>query len=199
MTKYKAWDKFGKRLRPGGKVRFNGKLVPWLRKRQKARRGGLRLKKIETPAQRLIAAARHELGVHEVTPNWGPRVREYIIAGGGTGPESWCGDFLEFCLMKAGIANVPVRYVPGGEAWARSNKTWRTKAAVGRLGLCEFTGDQTADHVGVVVAVEELGVWMIEGNTSSTAAGSQDNGDVVALKFRPHSVMRGYIDVDGGA
>lgn len=62
----------------------------------------------------ILSVASKELGVHEETPNWGKRVREYLAATGLKSPNPWCfaGDveiltesgFVRFDELPRGLA-----------------------------------------------------------------------------------------------
>lgn len=60
-----------------------------------------------------------------------------------------------------------------------------TKAKPVDLVCFEFTGDSVPDRVGIFVALHGNEVECIEGNTSSTNAGSQSNGGGVFARRRP--------------
>ncbi len=149
-----------------------------------------------TRVDTLMNVARSQLGVHEIGgSNRGPQVERYIHAGHGVPGESWCGDFTDWCVLEAHIPLLHTfRYVPGAEAWAKHQGRWHLNPAIGRACIMDFDGG-VSDHVGLVESIHDGYIINIEGNTSSGTAGSQDNGGGVYRRVRPHSLVRGYIDL----
>lgn len=123
------------------------------------------------PLDRLLAAARSQLGVVEVGgENRGPSVSKYQAATTvpGTG-WPWCQAFVRWCMDQAGILRDGYRgaYVPDFERWARVVKLWRTGRP--RAGWAIVFGG--TGHVGIVEKVTttlsgRVKVHTIEGNAS---------------------------------
>lgn len=102
---------------------------------------------------------------------------------------AWCAMFVSWCADQAGI---PTTIIPKhascsvGVAWWKNQGRWHT-----RFGYTPTPGDiiyfswdegaTGADHVGIVVAVEDDRVYTIEGNTSAGTT-LVPNGGCVAKK-----------------
>jgi hypothetical protein len=74
-----------------------------------------------------IAAARSQLGVHELGVNAGPAVDRYLAAAGAGSGNPWCAGFVTWSVEQAG------RELPG-EGWAAVS-TWVAAAQAGEHGL----------------------------------------------------------------
>lgn len=130
--------------------------------------------------------------------NWGHPVQDWIQWLGYSSPVPWCGCFAGNAVIKHGGANIPNRIRLGFTPYIcqdATNKTnGLTKVAVqdvkkGDLVVFNF-GSGEAKHVGVAVAGYQNGsVITCDGNTSSDAGGSQDNGGTVAKRMRPASYV----------
>lgn len=103
----------------------------------------------------------------------------------------YCAMFLSWCADKAGLLGdvIPLHaYTPSGANWFRSKGRF-TKGVEGiRRGDIWYSscaGLGRISHVGIVERVYSDGSFdTIEGNTSVTSAGSQNNGRRVARKRR---------------
>jgi hypothetical protein len=157
------------------------------RRKQLAAREPLRLRALKE-AVRLV-------GVMEVGGNnQGREVLRLIRENGGTGPESWCGDFVAHCFRVAG-----------------SKVVQRGWAAVRFLGFLTgmkivsyadaLPGDivcYTFDHTGILK--RKIGGGMIEtveGNTgrSGAVSDSRTGGDGVYIKHRSTALVSRYVRV----
>lgn len=154
---------------------------------------------------RALEIARGEIGVQERGgPNRGPRVDQYQEADSLPGVGyAWCAAFVQWCFKQAG------RQLENGTAsvgfllsWAREKGWVVSRPFKGDLVCFQFTSDNWPDHVGFVERVLGLGpvltLQTIEGNTSPTDAGSQDEGDGVYRKRRVVRASRvAFIRVPG--
>lgn len=131
--------------------------------------------------QQLVATALAEVGK---TANDAMR---YIRAGGGTGYEAWCGDFVMWVFKQRGLKAPPARSVPALMTWARKNNKLVSNPRPGDLVTFDWNGDGTADHVEMVRRRVKGGVATIGGNTSGNKAASQ-----VAAKNRTSNIL-GYV------
>lgn len=128
-------------------------------------------------------------GIHEESPNWGPRVRDYLRATDIDIPAPWCAAFVNFCAETAAQLLDDVRsplefvtrealvmdYVTYG-----SDRDWIIspfRAKPGDLVAFSFRGSAGWNHMGIVMdaplylergdGTKEYGrVTTIEGNTS---------------------------------
>lgn len=114
---------------------------------------------------------------------------------------AWCLCWVQWCLKQNGsVLPCPARFSCGSaEAWARAHGKWLPKTATVRAGDIVIYGNSRAQHVGFVEKSLPGGrIQTIEGNTSPTAAGSQNNGGGVYRKVRSRSWVRGFIRLDMG-
>jgi cell wall-associated NlpC family hydrolase len=110
---------------------------------------------------------------------------------------AWCGIFVGYALRHIAGIQVPdgMMYTPNIIGYAKAGTNgfegwypWEQRQR-GDLVLMKFPGVSNApcDHVGLYIGGEVT----VEGNTSSTDHGSQNNGGSVALKRRPAAVIVG--------
>lgn len=114
---------------------------------------------------------------------------------------AWCGAFLGAVLREVGVTGLTDRvlYTPFILEDARLGRNGfeqivpATQAKKGDLVLFNFPGGAGVDHVGMMVRdYVPGGLWeTIEGNTSSSNAGSQANGGGVFRRSRPGAVIAG--------
>lgn len=112
--------------------------------------------------------------------------------------QPWCACFAPtwlFTLLKSMIImdNTQYFYCPYIETFAKKKGRWSTTPQVGSFVLYSF-GKSVAVHVGIVEKVLPNGmIQTIEGNTSPTNVGSQNNGGGVYRRVRPTNWgIRGY-------
>lgn len=154
---------------------------------------------------KIINAARGEVGVVETSTNQGPGIQKYWTAtnykDGYNNREPWCAAFVSWCIQQSGIFSETDRptsaaaFKGGGyEAWARSKAPkvsltmHPTQVRSGDLIVFSFS------HIGIATSASDLnGVFRtIEGNTD--AAGGRD-GNGVWEKSRKLSVVRSSITI----
>lgn len=145
-----------------------------------------------TLAKTLHAAA-SDVGYREVGNNWTVYWERWRKAWQG---QPWCAAAVTDWLNRGGeleeFGGRPIFYCPSIEALAKSRGRWFTSPRVGDLVLYSF-GAREAIHVGIVEKVNSTTIQTIEGNTSSGAAGSQNNGGGVYRRVRTRSWgIRGY-------
>lgn len=133
----------------------------------------------------LVEIATKELGYTEGKNN----ENKYSKALGRPA-ESWCADFVVWCMKQAGygklILNSPS--VIAITDWAKKNALQINPklAKEGDIISFDFTHLGKPQHIGIVAKTFDLkknSVATIEGNTSA-GSGSQSNGDCVARKER---------------
>lgn len=102
----------------------------------------------------------------------------------------WCACFVSWCYAQAGVSEPRFSgCTSGGMGWFQSHGQWAdrnyTDIAPGDAIFFDWDGSGDADHVGIVVGVENGTVYTVEGNTS---------GDMCRYKSYPlgSSVIRGY-------
>lgn len=162
--------------------------------------------------QKLVTLALQEVGVHEASPNTGPRIREYQATTWlKPGPWPWCAAWCCWLLrewlknpdVQAALHLADAKAVRqflcrdprafGWEAWARGHKIpvlpETSLAHAGDFVVFEFS------HIGLVVADQHLhsdSFESVEGNTNR--AGSRD-GDGVWRKTRASHLVKSYIRI----
>lgn len=118
---------------------------------------------------------------------------------------AWCAAFLQSGALKGGedmrddFGWGPY-YVPQIVADAKAAGQW---VLVPQAGDWVVMGNTGYSHIGVVEAVIQTGhagtssliIQSIEGNTSPTNAGSQNNGDGVYRKIRSGAFVKGFVRV----
>lgn len=145
-----------------------------------------------TLAKTLHAAA-SDVGYREVGDNWTVYWERWRKSWQG---QPWCAAAVSDWLNRGGeleeFGGKPIFYCPSIEALAKSRGRWYSSPRVGDLVLYSF-GAREAIHVGIVEKVNATTIQTIEGNTSSGASGSQNNGGGVYRRIRTRSWgIRGY-------
>jgi hypothetical protein len=133
-----------------------------------------------------------QLGVAEKPDgsNWGVPVETWIKFTGYGGPVPWCGCYVAWAVVKVGQAAIPARIRLGYHGYIIAD------ANAGANGLRAVPiaqakpGDIVAFNFAHIALVREPYdgsgyLETVEGNTSPTTAGSQNNGGTVAAKRRP--------------
>jgi hypothetical protein len=142
-----------------------------------------------TLRQRALAKAIGELGIKESPPE--SNQVKYTNWYGMVGP--WCAMFASWCYEQAGgspsfVKGQRYAYVPYivGDARAKRSGLQTTDAPIpGDLVCYDWAWDTEYDHVGLFEGWTSGSYFTaIEGNTSSSASGSQSNGGEVCRKQR---------------
>ena len=102
----------------------------------------------------------------------------------------WCACFVSWCYAQVGLSEPRFSgCTSGGMAWFQSHGQWGDRnyadIAPGDAIFFDWDGSGNADHVGIVVGVDETRVYTVEGNSG---------GDACNYKSYPRgsSVIRGY-------
>lgn len=102
----------------------------------------------------------------------------------------WCACFVSWCYAQVGATEPKFSgCTSGGMGWFQSHGQWAdrnyTDIAPGDAIFFDWDGSGDADHVGIVVGVENGTVYTVEGNSS---------GDMCRYNSYPlgSSVIRGY-------
>jgi surface antigen len=115
----------------------------------------------------------------------------------GRPAEAWCADFVAACARGVSL-KLPSEsaYTPTmADAFRRAGRWTTANPQPGYVAFWDFPGDNTfgIQHVSVVESVPSpTTVASLEGNTSSGAIGSQDNGGGVFRRVRPAAWAVGY-------
>ena len=140
-------------------------------------------------AEKLIEVATAEIGTIE-----GPRDNETKYGKFTKANfQPWCGSFVMWCADQAGVKVPNTVYTPSGAAAFKKSGRWHDAQIAdpepGDIAYFDFPGDnvERISHVGIVIKDNGDGtVWCIEGNTSSSKAGSQRNGGEVCKQLRAY-------------
>lgn len=102
----------------------------------------------------------------------------------------WCACFVSWCYAQVGLSEPRFSgCTSGGMAWFQSHGQWGDRnyadIAPGDAIFFDWDGSGNADHVGIVVGVDESRVYTVEGNSGN---------DACNYKSYPlgSSVIRGY-------
>lgn len=147
-------------------------------------------------AAELLAAAKKEVGVTEYPANSNTvKYNTWFYGRAVSGSDyPWCMAFIQWLFDHAG-ARLP--YITAGctsfMTYVRNNRPAQyitENFRAGDIALFDFDGKpEEAEHVGLITAVNKTTVETIEGNTSFSTWGSQDNGGAVAEKTREKSII----------
>lgn len=148
-------------------------------------------------AARVIAIAASQIGYTE-SPRGSNRTKYWSDLGVNQG-QQWCGGFTTWCLRKAGMSMSKIKSFTGANPYhiptmKVNSKRKKTSTQTPRPGyLVLFTWQ----HVALVEKVLPNGdIQTIEGNTSPSTRGSQNNGGCVARKVRKRSSIHSFIRID---
>lgn len=113
-------------------------------------------------------------------------------------PESWCADFVNWCLAQAGqlsaILNSPSCIAI--EEWAKKQQDIIIdvkNVQAGDILLFDFTKAGKSEHIEIAIGAldpKTKKIPTVGGNTSNDSTKSQSNGDCVALKHRAPNFVR---------
>lgn len=144
-------------------------------------------------ASDVLSVAEKEIGYVEGSGNRTKYGKAYGMDG-----VYWCMIFVWWCFAQAGASAL---FYGGGKCascsqlmnWAKQHNRWVTKDyKAGDVLIYDFPGNSVkTDHTGICESWDGYYATAIEGNTSATGAGSQNNGDVVARKRRPKAHILG--------
>jgi hypothetical protein len=145
-------------------------------------------------AQEFLAAAASEIGYVEAKTN---RTKFAAEAGHANGLP-WCATFVVAIARRVGL-KLPSEspYTPYMAGGFKDAGSWYggvyAGPRVGDLAFFDFPDSKNRiQHVGIVESVRGDEVICVEGNTSSGAAGPQDNGGGVYRRIRPLSYVVGF-------
>lgn len=109
----------------------------------------------------------------------------------------WCQIFIWWIFKECNAYFIKSGYTPTGVEWFKNKNQWHTKGMpkTGDIVYFDFPADgiERVSHVGICVkSMSDDDVLCIEGNTSSTDAGDQRNGGMVAIKLRKRNLIVGW-------
>lgn len=133
-------------------------------------------------------------GITEDPP--GSNRNKFAAIAGHANGQLWCATFLVAGAREVGL-KFPndSAYTPTLADGFRKAGRWSADGPVrGDLAFIDFPNDakNRIQHVAVVVEVDGDSIRTIEGNTSSSNSGLQDNGGGVFRKRRPRKIVVGY-------
>ena len=133
----------------------------------------------------VLKVLENEIGYKEGKNNDNKYGKEY-----GWNNVPYCVIFIWWGFYKAGMSE----YFCGGtkqcsctkvKEWAQQHGCWVTKNyQPGDLLMFNFKGTNVTQHIGFLKEVKDGVYYTIEGNTSASSSGSQDDGEGVRLKQR---------------
>ena len=142
--------------------------------------------------KKIVKVLEKEVGYEEGKNNDNKYGKDY-----GWNNVAYCVIFMWWAFKEAGASD----YFCGGtkqasctkvKEWAQAHNCWVTKDyKPGDLLLFNFNGKNTPKHIGFLVEVKNGVYYTIEGNTSPSNRGSQENGDGVWNKQRKLSSIVG--------
>jgi hypothetical protein len=139
----------------------------------------------------ILNIASKELGFIEGPNNENPYGSWY-----GVPNQPYCAMFVSWCFEQAGASSLIAASTPKGFSYCPEGLRWfQAKGAVvdkyksmpGDIVFFNFSGNGTAEHVGIIEGSSADGITTIEANTSPDhATGSQANGIGVFRRHRPY-------------
>ena len=155
---------------------------------------------------KVLAVAAKEVGYHDLSdPQRGSKYGRWYAAKTGRAvfgynDIAWCAMYTSWVLNQAGVncAGMPGSGCVTIYRNAKGRLVPISEARAGDLILFDWNpwlGDG-ADHIGIVLENDGTSFKTIEGNTSRSGAGSQDDGGWVAARTRPiskvYAIIRPY-------
>lgn len=149
-------------------------------------------------AQKALAWALAQVGTVEqpAFSNWGPKISDWIKASGYTFPVAWCQCFANAAAVAGGCPQLKTGYTPTVMRGIGEFKPIPvSQARPGDMIFFKWPGvsRDPCDHVGILKELRASTVVCVEGNTSPSNAGSQNNGGGVFLRERSRSLVAGAV------
>ena len=143
---------------------------------------------VDEPYQRIVAAAKKEIGTLEGdVPNTGPKVSAYLRYVGIKIAAPWCAAWVSYVFGKAGYLQPKTAWSPA--LFPASRLVRKAKPGI-VLGIY-YASLNRIGHCGIVESLRGDFVYSIEGNTS---AANERDGDGVWRKVRHKRSIRCYAD-----
>ncbi len=140
--------------------------------------------------------------------NKGVNVKEILASTKTAEGAAWCAASIEFCFQIAGVKIGPKPGVAAAflqwRSWGEASSRTRSKPARGLLcvrvkQVTNKKGKKSQNrHIGIVASIDAKSgnVISYEGNTSSGATGSQNDGGGLYRRSRKPDYWTGYIELD---
>lgn len=153
--------------------------------------------------------AQDQIGTSEnpANSNKGPLITQWeVVSGypwvaGAAQGVPWCQCFANVVADHGGAPLIRDGYTPNFLAGRYAQQGYQpvplSQAQPGDFVYFKWPGLSGArcDHVGVLVSMTATTVTCLEGNTSSTVSGSQNNGGGVYLRTRSRTLVPGAVSV----
>lgn len=154
-------------------------------------------------ALQALAWANAQVGTveHPAGSNAGPKITTWERASGYGFPVPWCQCFANATAVAGGAPQLRDGFTPtvlnGSHAGQGFKRISLDNADPGDMVFFKWPGVSgfICDHVGILVSKTASTVTCIEGNTSSSNAGSQNNGGGVFTRTRSRSLVAGAVSV----
>lgn len=154
-------------------------------------------------AQQALTWAQAQVGTVEqpANSNAGPKITMWERSSGYGFPVPWCQCFANAVAVTGGAPQLKDGFTPtvlnGSHADQGFKRVALDDADPGDFVFFKWPGVSgfACDHVGVLVSKTASTVTSIEGNTSSSNAGSQNNGGGVFIRTRSRSLVAGAVSV----
>lgn len=144
-------------------------------------------------SDQVIRIAEAEIGVCENPPKSNNvKYNTWYYGHEMSGPSyPWCATFISWVFRGTGLIKKTASCMEMAQ-WFRDQGRWSRTAEPGDVVFYKYgTNNRWTNHVGLVTKVSGNTIYAIEGNTSNSSKGSQDNGGEVALKKRTSKIV-GY-------
>lgn len=128
--------------------------------------------------QEIVNLAKSYIGVTESKNNRGKEVDQFIIHGGLTPPQPWCGLFVQYIYDSCGV--LTPKYPALAASWFTKNTT-KIPYSGSTVGIY-FTKLKGIHHVGILEEISSKDFIYISGNTNDQAS---REGDKVLRKRLP--------------
>lgn len=156
--------------------------------------------KVNDQYHKAIDVALNKIGVKESPAD--SNIVEFSKWYGVIGP--WCSMFVTFCITSAGRSSFKkgqrysyVPYITNDAKAKRNGLSITNRPKLGSIVTFDWEKDGTPDHVGFFLEWTDdthTSFYSVEGNTSSSEAGSQSNGGEVAKRLRYVSNVYHFVD-----
>lgn len=147
-----------------------------------------------TTAERVIANAKSQVGVHEGKTNghWNndQRYSDEVPGLEWSDKMAWCATFVYWCAYKAGAGSLfpKTASCAYGVSWFKKANRWSEYPAIGSQ---VFFGAGGGTHTGLVYDYDDTYIYTVEGNTNLNGSAEGD-GVYFKKRERRSSYTYGY-------
>ncbi len=139
----------------------------------------------------------NDFKVREKGTNAGPWVEAILDCSGLGAGYPWCAAAINFACEIAQTDIGPTKSVAAVSAWHKwANAANRLQSSPKRGHLCLWLNPNGTGHIGIVAGVAATRVTTYEGNTSSSEAGSQRDGDGLYRRSRASGTWKYYVELN---